>query len=92
MLSSRVPEYAITDIKTAKFWFSSMAKHGLLFHPDDQPEDIVLIDGTPLFTKHECITIKHYINEMFILFGDQVYDIAADAFMKVMRIKTYKAE
>jgi hypothetical protein len=29
---------------------------------------------------------------MFMRFEDQVYDFAADAFMKVMKIKKYKSE
>lgn len=92
MSSCRIPEYQNSDMNAAKSWFSSMAKNGLLFHPDDQPENIVLTDGTPLFTKHECIIIKRYINEMFMHFEDQVYDFAADVFMKVMKIKKYKSE
>lgn len=92
MSTSRIPEYQNSDMSAAKSWFSSMAKSGLLFHPDDHPENIVLIDGTPLFTRHECVIIKHYINKMFMRFGDQVYDFAADAFMRVMKIKKYKSE
>lgn len=92
MPSCRIPEYQDSNMKAAKSWFSSMAKSGLLFHPDDPPENIVLIDGTPLFTRHECVIIKRHINEMFMIFEDQVYDFAADAFMKVMKIKKYKSE
>lgn len=63
-----------------------MAKRGLIFHPDDQSEDIVLADGTHLFTKHECTIIRHYIDKMFMHFGDQIYNVAVYVFMKIIKI------
>ena len=56
-----------------------MHADGLLFHPDDSPEEIVEIaSGLPQFSNAECIQLKQYLDQLFASLGDRVYDIAFD--------------
>ena len=83
MQVSRIPDYVNHDFGSMKLWFSTMYERGLLFHPDDRPEDIVSIStGNNLFFLDEIIKINEILKIMFKNFGNQVYEAAYPFFMK----------
>jgi hypothetical protein len=79
---SRVPAYDTTNPDGMLIWFAEMAKRDLLFHPDDDPADIVrLTDGTSTFTVAETVMLRETIASMFAEHHDGVYDAAHPIFM-----------
>ena len=66
-------------------WYESMAEANLLFHPDEAAEEIVLIsDGSPSFSKEECVQINEIMLTMFKRHGVRVYEAAYPFFMKAI--------
>lgn len=87
MNTSRLPSFTELNLAGMNQWFSDMAELGLLFHPDDSPQDIVSIKtGQQLFTECECSEINRILDEMFSNFGDDVYEAAYIEFMKKLCI------
>ena len=83
MNTSQIPPLSEKSFEGMKSWFSVMLGHGLLFHPDDRPEDIIRIDsGEKTFSKNECFELNSIINEFFAAFGDDVYEAAYPSFIK----------
>ena len=59
----RIPKY---ETGKEKEWFDEMARIGLLFHPEDSPEDIVDIrHGNPLFTPAEIKVLKKTLQKIY---------------------------
>jgi hypothetical protein len=86
MISSRVPRYEEPTFKGMKKWFKMMAKRGLLFHPDDAPDQIISTrTGQRMFCRDECLKLESIIGKMFKRFGDKVYTAAYPVFMKEFR-------
>lgn len=80
MNGHRIPALTATTPAAAKSWFRRMVECGLLFHPDDDPKEIICIsDGTMLFTSRECTQLREYLDRLFAALGDTVYDLALDA-------------
>ena len=51
---SRIPELNAVSFDSALQWFAEMQCRGLLFHPDDDPADIVVIQsGERMFQNRE---------------------------------------
>ena len=85
MNESRIPEYTNSSFDGMLIWFSEMSIRGLLFHPEDRPQDIVSIDdGKPLFSESECQKINRILDAMFDQFGDRVCEAAYPVFMNRM--------
>jgi len=64
-----------------------MSEHDLLFHPDDPPEEIILIDsGELVFSASECEKLNKILDNMFQQFDEKVYDAAYPFFMATMNI------
>lgn len=79
MIGTRIPKLTVTTPTAAKSWFKRMHADGLMFHPDDSPEEIIEIaSGAPQFSNSECIQLKQYLDKLFAALGDRVYDIAFD--------------
>lgn len=88
MSISRIPDYKNPSSIGMKLWFSEMLAKGLLFHPDDSPENIVSITtGKEIFSYEEIIKIKEILSLMFNNFEDEVYEAAYPCFMKSLGIK-----
>jgi hypothetical protein len=69
-------------------WFKKLHLEGLLFHPDDQPEDIVSIaTGEQVFAPLECQKLREGIRILFESHGDLVYEVALNYFQKSMEVK-----
>jgi hypothetical protein len=85
---NRIPACADFSFDGMLFWFAELSKQKLLFHPDDDPADIVSIaDGTATFSNEEVEKLREILDGMFTLNGDKVYDAAYPIFMKRMGIQ-----
>jgi hypothetical protein len=79
MPKTRIPALTNTSRATALRWMDQMHKKGLLFHPDDRPEDLVKIsDGSPTLTSNECKDARRAMLFLFTHHGDAVYEFAFD--------------
>lgn len=85
MVISRIPVIKSNDFNSLQFWFSDMHAKNLLFNPDDDPAEIVIIKtGEPMFTQSEVTQLRSMIDEMFELHGDNVYEAAYPTFMSTL--------
>ena len=79
MTGTRVPKLTGTTPTAAKSWFKRMHADGLMFHPDESPNEIMEIASEArLFSDAECIQLKQYLAQLFAALGDRVHDIAFD--------------
>lgn len=80
---SRIPALRSTSFDDALCWFAELSASGLLFHPDDDPQDIVGIEsGTPTFAENEVSELRIVMTELFDALGNDVYDASYPVFMK----------
>ncbi|MDO9148923.1 MAG: hypothetical protein Q7U52_14915 [Hydrogenophaga sp.] len=83
----RVPDMPGKSSVAMDRWFAQLFADGLLFNPDDHPEDIVEIGtGEPTFTEKECQVLNASLDRLFKCHGDKVYDVALNYFHKAMGI------
>lgn len=88
MSVSRIPEYSDQSFDGMLFWFATMSKRELLFHPDDPADTIFEIaTGKPTFSAVEAHKANEILETMFARFGDEVYEAAYPIFMKRMGIQ-----
>jgi hypothetical protein len=86
--ANRIPSVPGKSRFAMEHWFNTLYLRGLLFHPDDQPENIVRVGtGKLAFTPQECKILREGIQVMFDCHGDQVYDVALEYCMKTMAIR-----
>lgn len=70
-------------------WFAKMSARNLLFHPDDDPADIIVIPAWhPLFSTEEVIRLRKIMAKMFARQGNGVYDAAYPVFMRKFHGRT----
>lgn len=87
-IESRIPALHGLSFDHALRWFSELQCKGLLFHPDDDPNDIVsILDGEKSFSDVEVAEARFVIGELFTELGDDVYEAAYPIFMNVMGFK-----
>lgn len=80
---SRIPKLSSTNFDGALVWFSEMQTKGLIFHPDDDPAEIVSIgDWKKMFSDPEVSEVRFVMNELFTNLGDEVYAAAYPIVMK----------
>jgi hypothetical protein len=73
----RIPDLNAASFDGAVQWFTEMANHGLLFHPDDDPADIVVIKtGEPMFSDQEAESARLTLDRLFETLGEDVYEAA----------------
>ena len=83
----RVPQLPGKTRVAMDRWFDQLYVDGLLFNPDDRPEDIVVIGtGEPTFTEKECQVLNESLDRLFKYHGDNVYHVALKYFHKAMGI------
>ena len=71
-----------TTAESMVSWFAAMAERGLLFHPDDDPVQVVrLRDGKPLFSAEESMLVSEVLDALFDAHGELVYQAALPYFM-----------
>ena len=62
---SRIPKLHDTTFDGALLWFSEMQCSKLLFHPEDDPADIILISsGETMFSTDEVAELRFVLNEL----------------------------
>ena len=85
MQTNRIPDFNDKSLNGMHMWFAEMLARELLFHPDDDPADIIRIsDGTPTFIAPEVEAARKVLGEMFDLHHDEVYEAAYESAMKAM--------
>ncbi len=78
---SRIPAWENYSFDGMLAWFSEMSVRGLLFHPDDDPSEVVSVaDGTSIFSGTESSALRKIITKMFELNGDAVYEAGLPVF------------
>ena len=84
-IESRIPKLREVSFDGALMWFSEMETKGLIFHPDDDPADILSIcDWQKTFTEPEVVELRFVMDELFNRLGDTVYKAAYPMFMKAI--------
>ncbi|OGU19799.1 MAG: hypothetical protein A2580_02040 [Hydrogenophilales bacterium RIFOXYD1_FULL_62_11] len=80
---SRIPKLRDTTFDGALLWFSEMQCGKLLFHPEDDPADIITIsNGQQTFTDSEVQELRFLLSEMEERLGhDRVIEAAYPVFM-----------
>lgn len=80
---SRIPNLNAVSFDGALLWFSEMQCQNLLFHPEDDPAEIVRIsDGTKTFSKQEVMEIRFFLGELETGIGhEKVIEAAYPIFM-----------
>ncbi|MDO8412226.1 MAG: hypothetical protein Q7S51_00405 [Gallionellaceae bacterium] len=64
-MQSRIPKLHDTTFDGALLWFSEMQCSSLLFHPEDDPADIVHISsGERFFSNAEVTELRFLLNEL----------------------------
>ncbi len=62
---SRIPKLQDTTFDGALMWFSEMQCSNLLFHPEDDPADIICIrNGKRTFSDAEVKELRFLLNEL----------------------------
>lgn len=86
--ASRIPACKNYTFDGMLYWFAEMSANDLLFHPDDDPANIVRIaDNAPTFDEYEVRQVRKILDRMFAKNGDDVYEAAYPIFMKRMGIQ-----
>ncbi|MBK6927800.1 MAG: hypothetical protein IPH15_09750 [Comamonadaceae bacterium] len=84
----RIPDVPGKSAFALERWFYKLNQVGLLFNPDDAPEEIVSIStGEPVFTAEECSVLNESLDRLFDCHGDKVYDVALKYFHRAMSIR-----
>ena len=86
--ASRIPVCKNYTFDGMLYWFAEMSANDLLFHPDDDPANIVRIaDNVPTFDENEVRQVRKIIDQMFAKNGVDIYEAAYPIFMKRMGIQ-----
>lgn len=80
---SRIPKLRDTTFDSALLWFAEMQCDGLLFHPEDDPADIINISNDePMFSAAEVQELRFLLDELDERLGhDQMIEAAYPIFM-----------
>ena len=80
---SRIPKLHDTTFDSALLWFSEMQCDGLLFHPEDDPADIIRIsDDERVFSDAEVQELRFLLSELDENLGhDKMIEAAYPIFM-----------
>lgn len=88
METSRIPVLADKSFDGMLQWFSQMSVEGLLFHPDEDPADMIVVTtNKPVFAEGEIPVVRSILDEMFARHGDDVYEAAYPITMKAFGIR-----
>lgn len=81
---SRIPTLREATFDGAMLWFAEMQNQQLLFHPEDDPSDIVRIaDGERVFSDHEAVEVRFVLDVLDKQLGHEtLIEAAYPVFMK----------
>ena len=72
----------------AVMWFSELNQRGILFHPDDDPAQIVTIaTGKRTFSDVEISQARFVVDALFQELGDGVYEAAYPVFQTALGLQ-----
>lgn len=88
-IQSRIPKLNAVSFDGALMWFSEMQCQNLLFHPEDNPAEIVRIpDGTQTFSNQEVMELRFLLEELETGIGhEKVIEAAYPVFMNACGIQ-----
>lgn len=86
---SRIPKLRDVSFDGALMWFSEMQCQDLLFHPEDDPSEIVSIsDGSRCFSDVEVAELQFLLGELDESLGhEKMIEAAYPIFMNACGIK-----
>jgi hypothetical protein len=85
---SRIPKLNSSSFDGALMWFAEMQTKGLMFHPDDDPAEMLRIsDWQRMFSDPEVSEVRFVMNELFTNLGDEVYAAAYPIVMNAYGIR-----
>ncbi|MHB1077039.1 hypothetical protein [Thiobacillus sp.] len=86
---SRIPKLHDTTFDSALLWFSEMQCDGLLFHPEDDPADIIRIaDDERMFSDAEVQELRFLLDELDENLGhDRMIEAAYPIFMNAFGLQ-----
>lgn len=81
--TSRIPQLSTASFDGALLWFSQLQCEGLLFHPEDDPDDIYRISNAQkMFADSEVSELRSIIDELEAGIGhDRMIEAAYPVFM-----------
>ena len=81
-MENRIPAYDSANPDGMQTWFAEMSVRGLLFHPEEDPAEIIRI-GTweRSFTDSEADQIRGILGGMFAEHGDETISTCYPIFM-----------
>jgi hypothetical protein len=88
-MKSRIPVLREVSSDGALMWFSEMQCQKLLFHPEEDPADIVSVaDNVPLFSTREVEELRFVIGELDSELGhEKLIEAAYPVFMRACGIQ-----
>jgi hypothetical protein len=83
-VESRIPKLGELSFDGALVWFSELQTKDILFHPEDDPSEIVTIsNGEQVFTDTEVAELKFLLGELESNIGhEKILEAAYPVFMK----------
>ena len=83
-MKSRIPILREVSSDGALMWFSEMQCQQLLFHPEDEPADIIKVsDSTPVFSAREVDEVRFVIGKLERELGhEKLIEAAYPIFMR----------
>ena len=86
---SRIPKLHDTTFDGALLWFSEMQCSNLLFHPEDDPADIIRISNSErMFSNGEVKELRFLLNELEESLGhEKLIEAAYPIFMHACGIQ-----
>lgn len=83
-MKSRIPTLHEATFDGALSWFAEMQNQQLLFHPEDDPADIVRIaDGERVFSNREVAEVRFVLNALDKQLGHEaLMEAAYPVFMR----------
>lgn len=84
-MENRIPAYDLANPDGMQIWFAEMSVRGLLFHPEEDPAEIIRI-GTweRSFTDSEADQIRGILGSMFAEHGDETISACYPIFMRAV--------
>ncbi|MFA7292504.1 MAG: hypothetical protein WC023_09680 [Rhodocyclaceae bacterium] len=88
-IESRIPKLSEMSFDGALVWFTEMQCRDLLFHPEDDPADVIRVaDGTRTFSASEQEELRLLLSELERELGhEQMIEAAYPVFMRAAGIQ-----
>lgn len=82
---NRIPNYNAINPDGMLLWFAEMSARGLLFHPEEDPADIIEIrSGKRTFTDAEADQVRSILEGMQTTHGSGMIDACYPVFMRAV--------